>query len=404
MIVELQENPVKNLELTKSEQTFSNTKMVYGWKLKWIRFRIKLTILKVVIRSYRNPIDWLKALYYLEKLRRQFLGNKRVKKMAYANGEYHLGLYTPGWNSKHYEKFIASQVNDFKQVELGLVNRFNDVFFAITKKCPLQCEHCFEWDNLNKKETLDSGKLIEVVRKLQEQGVSQIHLSGGEPMLKVDDIIQMLSVAKDQTDFWLFTSGFKLNSDNARRLKTAGLKGVVISLDHHEPELHNSFRHYKEAYYWVEEAIKNSHENNLITALSLCTTKEFVTTENLNAYMDLAKTFNVAFVQFLEPKAVGHYANKDVSLGSEQIKILEDFFIKMNFSEEYLDYPSITYHGYYQRRQGCLSAGTKGIYIDTDGDINPCPFCHKKAGSILDSNIEENLKKLTANGCPSFSK
>ena len=232
--------------------------------------------------------------------------------------------------------------------------------------------------------------------------MSQIHLSGGEPLIKMDALVKLLNGADKSTEFWVVTSGFMLNNTNAKRLKEAGLTGAVISLDHFSPKLHNRFRNFKDAYYWVEEAVKNANNNNLITALSLCATKEFISEDNLMSYMELAKKLKVSFVQFLEPKAVGHYANKDVILNQDQIDLIEKFFKKMNFTSEYSTYPIITYHGYYQRRQGCLSAGKKGIYIDTDGDMNACPFCHKKTGNVLDSRFDENLELLNSEGCKSY--
>ena len=403
MIVELQEKKVKETRLISTTIDTSNThRIVTGWRLKFIRIRIKLTLLKVIIKCYSNPIDWIQSLGYLIRLRRRFLGNNKVYKMAYANGKYHIGLYTPGWKSKVYEQFIASQLNDFKPITKLKVNRFNNVFFAITKKCALQCEHCFEWENLNKKEVLEIEELLTIVKKVQDKGVSQIHLSGGEPLIKMDVLVEILNGADKSTEFWVVTSGFKLNNTNAFRLKEAGLTGAVISLDHFIPELHNRFRHFNDAYYWVEEAVKNANNNNLITALSLCATKEFISEENLMSYMELAKKLKVSFVQFLEPKAVGHYVNKDVFLNPEQIDILEIFFKKINFTKEYNTYPIIIYHGYYQRRQGCLSAGKKGMYIDTDGDLNACPFCHKKTGNVLDSNFDQNLEILKSEGCNSY--
>ena len=169
--------------------------------------------------------------------------------MVYINGKYYLGVYTPGWNSKVYERFIASQLNDFKQITKLKVNRFNNVFLAITKKCVLQCEHCFEWDNLNKKDVLSDIELQDIVKRIQDKGVSQIQFSGGEPMLKMDTLVNLLIHADRSTDFWITTSGFKLNNKNAKRLKEAGLTGAIISLDHYIPEKHNEFRHFRDAYY-----------------------------------------------------------------------------------------------------------------------------------------------------------
>jgi len=404
MLEALQKKKVEETALlSRTAMTALKPRMVSGLRLKFIQLRIKVTLLSVIIKCYRNPLDWIRALLYLIRLRRRFLGNDKVCKMVYVNGKYHIGLYTPGWKSPIYERFIASQLHDFKPVAKGTVNRFNNVFFAITKKCALQCEHCFEWENLNKKEVLSDKELQDIVKRIQEKGVSQIHLSGGEPLIKMDTLVALLNNADKSSEFWLVTSGFKLTNTNARRLKEAGLTGAVISLDHFIPEAHNTFRHFKDAYYWVEEAVKNANNNHLMTALSLCTTKEFISESNLMAYMELAKELKVSFVQFLEPKAVGHYANKEVLLNTQEIAVVEKFFRKMNFTPAYSSYPIIIYHGYYQRRQGCLSGGKKGLYVDTDGDINPCPFCHKKTGNVLDTDFDNHLDVLASGGCSAFN-
>ncbi len=353
---------------------------------------------------YQNPLDWYKALKYLIRLRRKFLSDNRIKKMVQFGDKYYMGLYTPGWNSEVYKTFIASQLNDFKPVATMPVNRFNSIFFGITKKCAYKCDHCYEWERLNKNDVLTTKDLKEILEKIQHFGVSQIHFSGGEPLMKINTLVNLLDHAnKVNTEFWIDTSGHNLNANNAKRLKTAGLTGVVVSLDHHIPEMHNTFRHFNEAYYWAEKAIKNANDNNLLTALSICFTKDFISEKNLMAYMNLAKKLDVSFVQFLEPKSVGHFKNKEITLQKEEIDLLEDFFIKMNFGENFKSYPIITYHGYYQRRHGCLSAGIKSLYIDTDGDINACPFCHKKTGNILDDCLNENIVGLLAKGCHSYT-
>jgi MoaA/NifB/PqqE/SkfB family radical SAM enzyme len=376
--------------------------IISGWQRFYIHTKLKLTLIRIAINAYRNPIDWVRALLYLVRLRRRFLGDFRLRKMVKAGKKYYMGLYIPGWNSTVYRDFIRSELAQFKPTKKK-INRFNMVIIAITKKCALQCDHCFEWDNLNKKDTLTPTKIIDIVETIQDKGVSQIQFSGGEPLLKMDTLINVLDEAnKKITDFWVDTSGFKLTSNNAQKLKNAGLTGVIISLDHFIPEKHNNFRGFDKAYYWVEEAIKNSVENGLVTALSLCVTKDFISKGNLTQYMDLAKNIKVSFVQLLEPKAVGHYAGKDVALNQDQIQLLEEFLLMMNFDPKYKAYPLITYHGFYQRRQGCFSAGNKAMYIDTDGDMNPCPFCHKKTGNVLDDNFEHNLEVLQSSGCESF--
>jgi len=378
-----------------------SAKMLSGAPMHFVHLKLKLSLLGIAMRCFSNPLNWIRSLRYLIRLRRKFLGDHSIQKMAYAGGKYYMGLYTPGWNSAVYKHFISAQLNDYIAVKKK-TNRFNTVFMALTKKCALQCEHCFEWDSLNKKDILSATKLNRMVRKLQDKGVSQIQFSGGEPLLKMDLLLGLLKEARKTTDFWVLTSGFKLSSDNARGLKTAGLTGVVISLDHFDAAEHNRFRGFKDAYYWVEQGVKNALENDLVVALSLCATKEFISEENLMTYMNLAKSMGVSFVQLLEPRAVGHYAGKDVLLHNVHMEVLERFFERMNFSKAFKNYPIITYHGYYQRRFGCFSAGVKGMYVDTDGDMNACPFCHSKTGNVLDDDFDGNLESMRVNGCPTY--
>ena len=135
----------------------------------------------------------------------------------------------------------------------------------------------------------------------------------------IDSVITSYSIHytklyESNSNFWINTSGFKLTNEVAKRLKKSGLTGVFISLDHFEAEKHNDFRKFKDAYYWATTGAKNAIANKLVVALSLCVTNQFVTNNNLMTYMELAKKLGVQFVQFLEPKEVGHYNGKSVTL------------------------------------------------------------------------------------------
>lgn len=384
--------------------TSTRSRIISGWRKNYIHSRIILSLLRIAWECYGNLMDVFHGISYLLRLRKKYFGDFKLKKVAQVDGNYYLYLYGPGYKGNTFIKFMISQLNDFKPVGKETY-RFNNIVLAITKKCALQCDHCFEWKNLNKKENLTTAELIAIVRKLQEQGVSEIQFSGGEPLLKVDRILEILNAAdKKSTSFWIDTSGFKFTKENAKLLKAAGLTGVFVSLDHFEPALHNQFRGFKDAFYWAQVAVKNALEQGFVVTLSVCITREFASRKNLMQYMEMAKNMGVAFVQFLEPKAVGHFHGKDVLLLPEHLEVIEDIYTEFNFSSKFLSYPIITYHGYYQRRHGCFSGGYKGFYVDTDGDINPCPFCQKKTGNLLEGEMEETLTLLNKSGCMDYSR
>jgi MoaA/NifB/PqqE/SkfB family radical SAM enzyme len=385
------------------QETVIKQKMVVGLKKTIVQISYRLTIVGIAIKNYRNPWHWIAVPIELIKKRRRNIGQYRLQKFANVAGRYYWGLYTPGWNGVSFKNFIASEMD--RIIPMGQkTNRFVNTYVAITKKCSLQCEHCYEWENLNKKDVLSYEQLSKIISTLQDQGVSIIHLTGGEPLLKIELITQLLKEAKKDTDFWVLTSGLKLTDENAKLLKTSGLNGVMISLDHYIPEKHNEFRGFKDAYYWVENGVKNAISNDLVAALSICVTKDFVSRENLMQYAKLAKEMGVSFVQILEPRAVGHYKDTDVNLSAEQFSVLDAFYLQMNYDAEYKDFPLISYHGYHQRRQGCYGAGNRSLYVDTDGDMNACPFCQKKTGNILDDSFSDSLKNLQSSGCHKFKQ
>jgi len=386
-----------------TQTSVKKQKMITGIRKKTVQLLYRLTIIGIAIKNYKNPINWIALPLALIKKRRRNIGQHRLYKFANVDGKYYWGLYTPGWKSTPFNNFIASEMNRIVPMKRK-TNRFVNTYVAITKKCSLQCEHCYEWENLNKKDVLSEEQLKKIIATLQEQGVSIIHLTGGEPLLKMDLITTILENTNKTTDFWVLTSGLKLTDENARKLKASGLNGVMISLDHFMPEKHNEFRGFKDAYYWVETGVQNAINHDLVVALSICVTRDFTTHENLMRYAELAKKMGVSFIQILEPRAVGHYKEMDVHLTEAQNELLEDFYIEMNYNPRFKDYPLISYHGYHQRRIGCYGSGNRSMYVDTDGDINACPFCQKKSGNILENNLTESIENLQSLGCQKFKQ
>ncbi len=329
-------------------------------------------------------------------------GEPMPTKVAKVGKRYFWHLGVAGFPSEASLRVHGNEVSRFisGQQPTGL----RSLLFAITKKCPMNCEHCFEWDNLNQQEELSTANLVQIVLKYQEYGTSQIMFSGGEPMLRVNDICEVLKTAQSGTDFWIISSGLGLNLERAHRLKKVGLTGVMISLDHFEANKHNEFRGFENAYDSAIQAVINANQAGLVTTLSLCATKDFTTAENLAAYMNLAKSLGVSFVQILEPRASGRYKGKEVELGKEEILLLEKTYIEYNTTPAYVDFPIVNYLGYHQRRVGCFGAGNRFFYIDTDGDAHVCPFCTNKVANTLQFSAEDMVNLVGQHACHAFDK
>jgi MoaA/NifB/PqqE/SkfB family radical SAM enzyme len=375
--------------------------IVQGWERIFTRYRMRLHIFFLALKNYRSLRVAVKAARQLLAFKKMVYGGNDNLKLVRSGRKYLFDIYAPAFPSRAFNHFIEGELNRAVPLKKK-TNALSFIFFAITRKCPLQCEHCFEWDNLNKKESFTLDELKAVVHHFQEQGLAQFHLSGGEPLVRFRDLEALISTSGKQSEFWVLTSGFHLTEENANRLKAAGTAGIVISLDHYEAEQHDAFRGLPGAYQWAMNGIRHAKNAGLTVCLTVCVTRAFATRENLLAYQKLARSLGVSFVQILEPKPVGHYRNKAVTLSWQQLQMLEAFYTEMNFDPAYRNYPVVIYHGYHQRRTGCFAAGDRNLYLDSDGYVHACPFCQTKNYHIKEV-LGTQLQMPETDACPLYT-
>ncbi len=369
----------------------------------FIRYYFNLELIFYLLKTLHNPIKVIKVLKALKKMQQQFIGNRKITKYVKVDGKYYSDQHAPGFPSValvNYRKGLLNRILHDDPERLDL----NTIIVAITRSCPFQCNHCFEKEALDGKDVLSLDELKNIIKIFQDKDIPQIQLSGGEPMARLDEVLELLKSSQAGTDFLLLTSGYNLTNENARRLKASGLTGVIITLDHFDPHQNNLIKKHPEAFDWAMKAIENAHHAKLLVSLSLCCTRDFLKDDNLIKYMELAKSKGVAFVHILEPRKMSHMGNLEFELSPEQKGMLKDFYINMNFSRKNMDMPIVTYLGYHQHRSGCAGAGDRYLYIDTVGDIHACPFCRKKSGNVLSAPIEELVANLNLGGCHIYKK
>ena len=376
-------------------------KIIFGsHKRKLHRIRLLKNAI-TIFKLYRTPLRVMRILNLLRKRRNLLLGGNNVYKVVSVANKHFWRINIPAWESPFFDTFLKSELHRLEPHNYS-IHRLTLTYLAITKKCPLKCEHCFEWDNLNKKEKISTENIDTMIENIQSIGSTNIAFTGGEPMLRVNEIIRAINKYKGNSAFWILTSGFNFTSKSAQALKVAGLTGIVVSIDHHDPYQHDVFRMTEGSFRDALTAVKLGIENDLVTVISTCLTQAKATREYLDEFMRFSKDLGVGFVQFLEPKPVGHYAMKNVILKPEQIQVLEEVFLSYNQEAEYLDFPIIVYHGFYQRRVGCMASGNRMVYVDTNGDFMKCPFCNNKKGSLLDENFESIINEMNIESCIDF--
>ena len=379
-----------------------------GAEQRVIKSLIWLRIATLAARRYGGARGGaLRALRALSALRQGLRQRQRNRKYVKAGGRYFWELNCPGWPSPAFDAFIEAELDRVGPLGAGdgalsASATLQTIMFAITKKCPLRCEHCSEWDALNGRERLSRADLLGLLAKFQDRGVAQVLLSGGEPLNRFDDLLAVVRDGARRSDVWLLTSGYGLTAERALALRAAGLTGVQVSLDHWDPAAHDGFRGLPGSFEWALRAAAGARAADLALCFNLCATRAFVTEENLARYARLAARLGAGFIQLLEPRAVGHYRDRDVALGADQEAALERFFLTLNHDPASDALPIVTYHAYGQRRVGCFSAGDRFLFVDTDGAAHACPFCQGAAADCRQVGADEAVAAVRARGCQKY--
>src|SRR5256885_4727389 len=106
---------------------------------------------------------------------------------------------------------------------------------SVTDKCNFRCRYCMPAEGLQwlpRDEVLTFEETARLVRLLAAMGVSEVRLTGGEPLIRRDlpDLVRMIAAIPGVEDLSLTTNGILLDR-LAGPLVDAGLRRLNVSLD-----------------------------------------------------------------------------------------------------------------------------------------------------------------------------
>jgi len=115
----------------------------------------------------------------------------------------------------------------------GRVHR--DLRVSLTDRCSLRCTYCMPHDFnkwLPSETLLTANELVKVIEIAVTQGITEVRLTGGEPLLRPDivEIVSRINSLENPPELSMTTNGVAL-AKVAKELAAAGLKRINISLD-----------------------------------------------------------------------------------------------------------------------------------------------------------------------------
>lgn len=280
-----------------------------------------------------------------------------------------------------------------KRVDLTPKWTLDEVFFELSKRCNLKCNHCYIPDNLKNYE-LTLNDWIRITDRCFELGVYMIKLTGGEPMLNnyFYDLVDYIKSKKIKIR--LYTNGSFLNRESIHSLKLLGLDQIQISMDGASPSTHDSFRNTKGNYNKILSSLPLLEEVGIPVILSF--TVSSFNAKDIDSFIETAKKFsNVKVV--VSPYINYHqtYQNKEsfLNIHDEEInKIKKCFYENQNIWSDKTRY----YLTYSNKFIGFCGLGIYSLYIDSYGKVLLCPLLNQDENIVGDLR-QDSLQEIWEN-------
>ena len=246
-----------------------------------------------------------------------------------------------------------------------------------TSACNLHCTGCWAAEYGNRL-NMDYATLDSIIRQGNALGTYMFIYSGGEPLVRKDDIIRLCEAHQDCM-FLAFTNATLIDerfADDMLRVKNFI---PAISVEGFEEE--TDFRRGQGTFAAVTRAMAILKEKKLPFGISCCYTSKNVDVIGSEEYYDQMIDWGAKFCWFFTYMPVGAGAPTDLMATAEQRAFM---YRQVRAFRQTKPLFTLDFWNDGEYIKGCIAGGRYYLHINANGDIEPCAFIH-----YSDSNIHE---------------
>lgn len=258
-----------------------------------------------------------------------------------------------------------------------------------TTACNLHCTGCWAAEYGNKL-NLSYEVMDKIVTEGKELGIHAYLFTGGEPLIRKDDIIKLCEKHQDVA-FHAFTNGTLIDQEFCDDLLRVGNFFVSVSIEGFE-ESNDGRRgsgHYKKAL----AAMDLMHANHIPFGVSICYTSVNYLTVTSDEFLDMLIDKGCVFAWYFHYMPVGAGAGTDLLLSPEQREYMYNKIREIRGLEGGKELFAIDFQNDGEFVTGCIAAGKKYCHINANGDVEPCVFIHYSGANIKEKSLLECLQQ-----------
>jgi pyrroloquinoline quinone biosynthesis protein E len=276
----------------------------------------------------------------------------------------------------------------------------------LTHRCPLKCPYCSNPLELaGARAELDTHEWLRVIDEAAELGVLQIHLSGGEPVVRRDleQLVERCRANEIYTN--LITAGVLLDRARLDALAEAGLEHVQLSIQDSRADTANKIGGYAGGHQKKLEVAGLIRQAGLPLTVNAVMHRQNL--DHLEEIIDLAVELGAQRLEVAHTQYYGWaYANRAALMPTpEQVEHANDVVAR---AEERLkgvltiDYVVPDY--YAKRPKACMGGwGRQFLNVTPTGKVLPCHAAESITDMTFETVRERPLAAIWENG-PAFER
>ena len=254
-----------------------------------------------------------------------------------------------------------------------------------TSACNLHCTGCWAAEYGNKL-NLTFDEIDDIIRQGMELGVYMYIYTGGEPMVRKNDLIKLCEKHNDCV-FLCFTNGTLIDdkfTDEMLRVKNFV---PAISLEGFEEATDD--RRGKGVYGKATHAMELMHQKKLLYGISSCYTRanfESITSEE---YYDSLIKMGAYFIWYFHYMPVGNDAAPELLPTPEQ---RTEMYHRIRRYRSTKPLFAMDFQNDAEYVGGCIAGGRRYLHINANGDVDPCVFIHYSDSNIREKSLLDCLR------------
>ena len=233
-----------------------------------------------------------------------------------------------------------------------------------TSACNLHCTGCWAAEYGNKL-NLSYDELSNVVKQGKELGVYFYMFTGGEPLVRKNDIIKLCK-EHHECQFLAFTNGTLVDETFCKEMKKVGNLMLAISLEG-SPEV-NDLRRGEGVYGKVMHAMDLLKENGLIFGTSICYTSKNYESVISKEFVKLMVDKGCRYAMYFHYMPVGNDASLELLPTPEQRMYIKDRIREIRKLDNGEGLFTMDFQNDGEFVGGCIAGGRNYFHINANGE------------------------------------